>query len=427
MNSWYLHDGLVFRMGRLQQEDILILHGRIAAFGTEAARLSLESAVPIRGYDAGNCVVSHGFLDLHVHLREPGFESKETIESGTKAAAAGGFTTVYAMPNTEPPLDTVDRLLQLQERIEQSAFVRVKPIAAVTKGRASREINDLAEFIDHGVSVFSDDGDPVDDKLIKEVMEQLASLNGLLVNHLEDKSLLGPGLFSDGTPPESEYVMLERDLATVAETRCRYHAAHLSCARSVKLISEAKQKGLPVTAEVTPHHLTLTEDDTTFPEGNFQMKPPLRTETDRLALIEGLRTGIIDAVATDHAPHGREKDHGIYADSPFGVTGLETAFSVLYSKLVLTGHLELERLLAALTTGPGKVAGKSCDLEIGEAADIVVLDLACQRTVETDGFYSKGTNSPYIGQRLQGWPVLTLVDGVERYNMKGCGCCKEAR
>ncbi|NLY52076.1 MAG: dihydroorotase [Firmicutes bacterium] len=416
MNNWYLHDGLVFRGGRLKKEDILILHGRIAAFGSEAATMRRQSSVPVKDYDAGSYVVSHGFIDLHVHLREPGFESKETIESGTKAAAAGGFTTVYAMPNTEPPLDSVERLFELRERIKQSAFVRVEPIAAVTKNRAGREINDLAHLVRHGVSLFSDDGDPVESDIIKNVMEELAPLNGVLINHLEEKSLLRSGLFCDSIPPESEYLMLERDLKLVAQTNCRYHAAHLSCAKSVELIGKAKQEGLPVTAEVTPHHLTLTKDDIAFPEGNYQMKPPLRTETDRLALIEGLRTGVIDAVATDHAPHGREKDGGIYSNSPFGVTGLETAFPVLYSNLVLTGQLELERLLAALTTGPAKLVGQSGELKVGEAGDIVVLDLECRRTVEADSFYSKGTNSPYIGQKLQGWPVLTLVNGVEKYS-----------
>jgi dihydroorotase len=349
-------------------------------------------------------------------LREPGFESKETIETGTKAAAAGGFTTVYAMPNTEPPLDSVERLFELKERIRQSAFVGVEPIAAVTKGRAGGEISDLAGLVHHGVRLFSDDGDPVESGIIKGVMEQLASINGVLVNHLEEKSLLRSGLFWDAVPPESEYIMLERDLTLVAETNCRYHAAHLSCARSVELIGKAKQEGLPVTAEVTPHHLTLTKDDIAFPEGNYQMKPPLRTEADRLALIEGLRTGVIDAVATDHAPHGREKDGVIYPDSPFGVTGLETAFPVLYSNLVLTGRLQLERLLAALTTGPGKVAGQSGELKIGEVGDIVVLDLECRRTVEADKFFSRGTNSPYIGQKFRGWPVLTLVNGVAKYS-----------
>jgi len=415
MNNWYLHDGLVFRGGRLKKEDILILHGRIAAFGSEAATMRRQSSVPVKDYDAGSYVVSHGFIDLHVHLREPGFESKETIESGTKAAAAGGFTTVYAMPNTKPPLDSVPRLFRLKERVKQSAWVRVEPVAAVTKDRAGREINDLAGLVHHGVMQFSDDGDPVDSGIIREVMEQLASLNGVLVNHLEEKSLVGSGLFWDGIPPESEYVMLERDLELVAQTNCRYHAAHLSCAQSVELIASAKEQGLPVTAEVTPHHLTLTKDDIAFPQGNYQMKPPLRTEIDRLALIEGLRTGTIDAVATDHAPHGREKDSGVYHDSPFGVTGLETAFPVLYSDLVLAGHLSLERLLAALTTGPGKVAEQQAELEIGGAGDIVVLDVHCQRTVAVDGFYSKGTNSPFIGQMLTGWPILTLVNGVEKY------------
>lgn len=416
MDSWYLHDGIVFRSGKFQQEDVLIVNGKIAAFGLEAQRLRRQTSAPVRDYNAEGMVISHGFVDLHVHLREPGFTSKETIASGTMAAAAGGFTTVCAMPNTKPPLDTLNRLADLERRIKQYAQVKVVPIAAATRNRAGKVLNEYRDFVQHGISLFSDDGDPVETEVIAAVMKELAAVGGVLINHLEDKSLVKPGFFADAIPPESEYRMLERDLELVAKYQCRYHAAHLSCAQSVRLIAEAKAAGLPVTAEVTPHHLTLTIDDIAEPYGHYQMNPPLRTDADREALIEGLRTGIIDAVATDHAPHGREKEQGLYSDSPFGVTGLETAFPLLYSKLVLAGRLKLERLLAALTLGPGMVLGHNCDLAVGEAADLVALDLNQIRTVSADQFFSKGTNSPFIGQELRGWPVLTLVNGEEKYS-----------
>lgn len=416
MNNWYLRNGWVDREGRIVREDVLIVDGKTAAFGEEAAELRREAAVPVREYHAEGKLISHGFVDLHVHLREPGYESKETIASGTKAAAAGGFTLVYAMPNTNPPLDTLTRLDDLEKRIRQDAYVKVVPIAAATRERAGRGLNDYAGFSNRGITLFSDDGDPVEAEVIAAVMEKLADLGGVLINHLEDKSLVNPGIFADSIPPESEYRMLERDLELVAKTNCRYHAAHLSCAESVELIAQAKAAGLPVTAEVTPHHLTLTRDDITEPLGHFQMKPPLRTHADREALIEGVRTGIIDAIATDHAPHGREKERGISSNSPFGVTGLETAFPVLYTKLVKTGKLELERLLRALTTGPGKVVAKDFNLAVGRPADLTVIDLELVRIVKPERFFSRGTNSPYIGETLEGWPVLTLVNGMEKYS-----------
>lgn len=424
MNNWYLHDGLVYRSNQLQREDVLVINGRIAAFGHEAkARYEAmlreapkEAAASITAYNASGCVISHGFIDLHVHLREPGFERKETIATGTMAAAAGGFTTICAMPNTNPALDSLETLTDLLQRIDQDAHVKVIPIAAVTQKRAGQALIDFAALRKHGVFLYSDDGDAVSSSLLIPAMNELAAVGGVLINHLEDKSLVNPGLFADAIPPESEYLMLKRDLAATAETQCRYHAAHLSCAESVELIAEAKEQGLPVTAEVTPHHLTLTMDDISKPKGHFQMKPPLRSAADRRALVEGLRLGIIDAVATDHAPHGREKENSIDLDSPFGVTGLETAFPVLFTKLVLPGMLPLERLLQALTACPGRILNQAGDLVVGSAADLVVLDLGREQVVRQEQFFSKGTNSPYLGQILKGWPVLTLVDGEERYN-----------
>lgn len=415
MNNWFLHNGLVYHDNALVKADVLVVAGEIVAVGADAHSKWLQSTYKIQDFDATDYIISPGFIDLHTHLREPGFESKETITTGTQAAAAGGFTTVFAMPNTNPVLDSLEHLAALNELIAKSACVKVKPIAALTRDRVGVELNNYAGFIQQGINFFSDDGDPLSADVAQVVMEQLAELGGVVINHLEDKTLVGSGFFAAAIPPESEYLMLLRDLEIVAKTGCRYHAAHLSCAQSVDIVAKAKAQGLPVTAEVTPHQLTLTTKDIKHPEGYFQMKPPLRSTQDRMALIKGVRDGVIDVIATDHAPHGREKVTGLYAGSPFGVTGLETAFSVLYTQLVLQGELSLERLLQALTTAPGEITGLPAEIKVGNPADIVVLNLQKLRTVEDEQFFSKGTNSPYVGAELQGWPIMTLVNGEARY------------
>ena len=418
MGNWYLPNGLVYRESHLKRESVLILDGHVVAFGEKADELRSHFVGEVKDFDAKNKIISRGFVDLHVHLREPGFEAKETILTGTQGAAYGGFTNICAMPNTNPPLDTVERLLNLQERIAKTAQVKVHPIATLTKNRQGQDMINYAAFGEKGVFLFSDDGDPLEQHIAQEVFREVQKVGGILINHFEDKSLIQEGFFYEQIPPESEYLMLKRDLKLVRETGCRYHAAHLSCAEAVELIAQAKTQGLPVTAEVTPHHLTLTYEDIKEPKGHFQMKPPLRAERDRQALVDGLRTGVIDCVATDHAPHGREKEHALYEGSPFGVTGLETAFPVLYSNLVLTKQLSLERLLISLTSAPAQLLGVTPELSLGAEGDLVVLDLNRIKMVGVDGFRSKGTNSPYTGQFLQGWPVLTLVDGEERYSCK---------
>ena len=418
MGNWYLPNGLVYREGYLKPESVLILDGNVVAFGNKADELRSDFVGEIKDFDAKNTIVSRGFVDLHAHLREPGFETKETILTGTQAAAMGGFTNICAMPNTNPPLDKVERLINLHKRISQTAQVRVHPIATLTMGRLGQSTVNYKEFTEKGILLFSDDGDSLEQHIAEKVFREVQKVGGLLINHLEDKSLIREGFFYEQIPPESEYLMLKRDLKLVRETGCRYHAAHLSCAEAVELIAQAKAQGLPVTAEVTPHHLTLTYADIREPKGHFQMKPPLRTERDREALVDGLRTGVIDCVATDHAPHGREKEQGLYEGSPFGVTGLETAFSVLYTNLVLTKQLSLEHLLTSLTSAPAQLLGVTSELTLGAEADLVVLDLNRTKTVGAGGFKSKGTNSPYTGQVLHGWPVLTLVDGEECYSCK---------
>ncbi len=418
MGNWYLPNGVVYRNVGLRQENVLIIAGRVAAFGPEADRLRAEFSGQIGVFDAQGCLISRGFIDLHTHLREPGFTDKETIASGTAAAAAGGFTSICPMPNTEPPLDSLESLDALQALIEARAVVKVHPIAALTLGRRGKTPVDYESFVKRGIRLFSDDGDPLPDSIAEEVFVKVQRAGGVLINHLEDKSLVGEGFFYEQIPPESEYTMLQRDLRLAAKTNCLYHAAHLSCRQSVDLLARAKQEGALVSAEVTPHHLTLTHANIQEPRGHFQMKPPLRGQADRRALVAGLSKGIIDVVATDHAPHGNEKEGGLRSGSPFGVTGLETAFPVLYTNLVLTGLLSLERLLESLTGGPAHFLGLEQDLAVGGAADVAVLDLKHPRPVLKERFKSKGTNSPFLGQALKGWPRLTLVDGKARHICK---------
>lgn len=414
--DWYLHNGVVYHSNFLLKESVLIRSGRIVALGAEADQKRQSYAGPIRDMDLQGKLVSRGFIDFHTHLREPGYETKETIATGTKAAAAGGFTNVCPMPNTNPPLDTVRRLSDFEERISQSAKVHIHPIATLTRNRKGQETVDYKDFKERGVFLFSDDGDPLKEHIAGEVFLGVQKVGGILINHLEDKALIEEGFFYTQIPAESEYLMLERDLEFVRRTGCRYHAAHLSCLESVDLIAEAKFRGLPVTAEVTPHHLTLTYDDIREPQGHFQMKPPLRSKRDLQALIDGLRSGVIDMIATDHAPHGTEKEGGLFLCSPFGVTALETTFPILYTELVLKGKLSLERLLEALTIAPAKLLELTGSIEKDASADLVVLDLERSQVVDKSRFKSKGTNSPYIGETLRGWPVLTLVAGEARYS-----------
>lgn len=415
MANWYLHSGLVYRHHTIQQESLLVLGGIVAAFGVAADQARKLFNGPIRDVDARGQVISRGFIDLHTHLREPGFESKETIASGTEAAVAGGFTMVCPMPNTHPPLDSMGALNDLGRRIQESARCKVRPIAALTARRKGKKTVDYKAFQMRGIGLFSDDGDPLEEKISEEVFLGVKEAGGIVINHLEDKALVGEGFFYGQIPPASEHLMLQRDLELVRKTRCRYHVAHVSAWQTVELIARAKGEGLPVTAEVTPHHLTLTCEDIREPQGHFQMKPPLRTEKDRQSLVEALGNGIIDVIATDHAPHGIEKEGGLFPGSPFGVTGLETAFPALYTRLVLPGQLSLERLLEGLTSAPASLLGVAGELQVGAKADVVVLNLGLERLVNKDQFRSKGTNSPYIGQRLLGWSSLTLVDGEEVY------------
>lgn len=402
-----------YQNGQLQQTSIRIEDGLIT--NLDAAPRADEQVI-----DASNSLLAPGFVDIHVHLREPGGEHKETIATGTAAAAAGGFTTICPMPNTRPVPDDRETLDALFKKIEETASVRVLPYAAISKNQLGQELVAFEELTD--AFAFTDDGVGVQSAAVmREAMRRAAKLGKTVVAHCEDDTLkagcVHEGAYSEreglqGIPSLAESIHIARDVLIAEATGCHYHVCHVSTKESVRVIRDAKRAGIRVTAEVTPHHLVLTEDDIEGQDPNFKMNPPLRSKADRAALLEGLHDGTIDCIATDHAPHAAdEKALGIER-APFGITGFETAFPLLYTKLVQTNQMTLSDLVDALTRKPAALFDLPYGrLEVGAPADLVLLDLETVRPVEPERFCSKGKNTPFAGQLLTGYPVMTLVGG----------------
>ncbi|MBR5520248.1 MAG: dihydroorotase [Clostridia bacterium] len=400
--KFLLKNAKIYRDRAFESADIVVCDGRIANI--------VSSHPPIDGYtvlDLNHCFIFPGLVDVHVHLREPGFSYKETMESGTLAAARGGFTAVCAMPNLKPVPDSAEHLAMSLERIAEGACVHVYPYGAITVGEAGETLADL-EAMAPNVAAFSDDGKGVQrDEMMREAMLRAKKLGKVIAAHCEDEALLGDSIW--GGSPESEWKQVERDLALVAETGCAYHVCHVSTKESVALIRKAKQDGLDVTAETAPHYLLLTEDDRKD-EGRFKMNPPIRTAADREALIEGLADGTIDMVATDHAPHSAE-EKGKGAKSLNGVTGLETSFASLYTGLVKTGRISLETLLERMHTNPAARFGLAKGLEIGAPADLTVFDLDAVWTINENELVSKAKCTPFHGMTVSGVCRLTMTEG----------------
>lgn len=411
-----LKNGTVYYNGSFSQQDILIQEGKITAI---ASNLSHADAIV---YDVQGKTVVPGFIDVHVHWREPGFSYKERIYHASRAAARGGFTTAMPMPNLDSVPDTLEHLQMQLDIIERDSVIRALPYGAITKGELGAEYADFEALAPH-VFAFSDDGRGVQDaNMMYQSMQIAAKLNKAIVAHCEDNSLILGGcmhcgkrsreLGQKGIPSVCESVQIARDVLLAEATGCHYHVCHVSTKESVRLIREAKKAGIHVTCEVCPHHLISDETHITEALGQWKMNPPLRAIEDRQALIAGVLDGTIDIIATDHAPHAPHEKNIPMSEAAFGIVGSETAFAQLYTHFVLTGVLTLEQLIDMMSTKVGEIFqlpyGK---LEIGQLADVVVLDLEKEMVINPNDFLSKGRNTPYIGQKVQGLPILTISQG----------------
>jgi dihydroorotase len=375
--------------------------------------------------EAENLIACPGFVDLHCHLRDPGFEEKETIESGTLAAAKGGFTTVCCMPNTEPAIDNQSVVNYVKDRAAKTGRIRVLPIGCITKGRKGETLSEMGELTEAGVIGFSDDGNPVmNSRLMRQALDYSRAFGLPIMEHCEDKVLVEGGQMNEGIistrlglpgmPAAAEDSMVARNIALAELTGARLHLCHLSTAGSVELVRAAKKKGLRVTAEVTPHHLTLTEEKVMGYDSNAKVNPPLRTQKDIEALIEGLKDKTIDAIATDHAPHTEVEKQSEFAYAPFGISILETALGMLMS-LVQSNKLDIDTLISKMTCEPaaiiGEKFGKLGTLEVGSPADITLFDPDLEWVVDTNKFASRGKNTPLGGITLKGKVKMTFFQG----------------
>lgn len=367
-----------------------------------------------------NCIVFPGFIDVHVHLREPGFSYKETVETGTKACARGGYTTVCSMPNLNPVPDSEEHLNAQLELINNSAVMNVRPYGSITVGQNGEELSDM-EAMAENVCAFSDDGKGVQsDEMMRAAMLKAKSLGKMIVAHCEDNSLLEGGYIHKGKYAEehghrgicseSEWKPIERDLKLAKETGCSYHVCHISTKESVELIRKAKAEGVDVTCETAPHYLILSDKDLQE-HGRFKMNPPLRDESDRLALIEGIIDGTIDMIATDHAPHSEEEKGRGLEKSAMGIVGIETAFPLLYTYLVKENVITLEKLVELMSINPAKRFGFNSSLENGAPADFTVFDLGKKYTINPDDFLSKGRATPFEGYEVYGECLMTVCGG----------------
>ncbi len=400
---------------------LAIKDGKIAALGDQAPK-SADEVI-----DAAGLIVVPGLIDMHVHLREPGFEECETIESGTAAAAAGGFTAVACMPNTEPPLDSDAAIEFVLRQAARAASTRVYPIGALTVGRQGKELAEIGLMVRAGAIAFSDDGTGIADTAVcLRAMRYVSMFDRLFIQHCEDASLAGGGCMNAGATATrlglpaisaaAEVLMAQRDITLAGEAGVRYHVAHISTARTVELVRRAKQEGRRVTTEVTPHHLLLTDEACGSYDPQFKVNPPLRSRADVDACLAGVRDGTIDCLVTDHAPHGREDKEREFQHAPFGMIGLELALPLFIEALVTPGIITWPRLIAALSTRPAQLLGVTGGgLQVGQPADVALIDPQREWIIDAEALRSKSRNTPFDGRTVHGRAVGTLVDGEWRY------------
>lgn len=400
-----------------QIADVLVEDGKITAIDKDIA------AEDARVYDAAGKIVTPGLVDLHVHFREPGQEAKEDFESGTKAAAAGGFTTVCTMPNTKPVVDTAADVRSLEKRAEDVASVHVKIIGAVTKNQEGKELAELGDMIEAGAVAFSDDGHfDSTAKVLLNAFDYLHTFDKVIVNHDEEPSLVEDGVMNEGhrsamlgmkgRPTVAEDIAVARDIMLAEYAGARVHVAHISSARAVDIVRQAKKRGVKVTAEATPQHMTMTDECVNLFDTSTKINPPLRAQKDCDALLEGLKDGTIDAIVTDHSPHAQEDKDREYIYAPSGFPGLETSLGIMLTDLYHAGKLDLPLIVSKMSYEPAKVFKLDAGtLTVGKNADITVIDPELSWTVDDSKFYTRGSHSPFVGRKLKGKAVLTVVDG----------------
>ena len=400
--------------------DIAIENGNIINIGPTVLSEGFEII-----YDLENLYIFPGLIDVHTHLREPGFLYKETIETGSMAAARGGYTSICAMPNLNPTPDSLENLAPELEAIRNTAKINVYPYGTITKNEEGKELSDLENLADKVVA-FSDDGKGVqEEEMMLEAMKRVKKLGKIIAAHCEDNSLLEGGYIHKGEYAklhnhkgicsESEWRKIKRDIELIRKTMCKYHVCHISTKESVELIRQAKKEGLPVTCETAPHYLVL-DDMCLKEEGRFKMNPPIRSKEDKKALIEGLKDGTIDMIATDHAPHSKEEKSKGLEKSLMGVVGLEVSFPVLYTNLVKTGIITLEKLIELMNTNPRKIFGIGTEIKVGQKADISIFDLNKKYNIDSNTFLSKGKSTPFYGEEVFGECKMTIVGGKVVYN-----------
>ena len=404
--------------------DILLDGDRIAEIAPTGQIADTNGAA---AFDASGFIVAPGFIDLHVHLREPGQENSETIETGTRAAARGGFTVVCSMPNTQPVNDNASITRFIVDRAKAHGHVRVWPIGAASMGSKGQAIAEIAAMRDAGIVAVSDDGKPISSaKLARQIMDYCRTLDLPVIEHAEDVSLAAGAVMREGVastrlglpgmPAAAESVCVARDVQVAELTGARLHIAHLSAKASLAQVRFAKQSGLRVTCEVTPHHFTLIDEDVTY-DSRYKMNPPLAAREDRQALWEGLADGTIDAIATDHAPHEPALKDVEFDKAPFGILGFETAVALALDELVHTGRISVMRLVELFTTGPARVLGKDRRIAIGDPGDLTIFALDRPWTYQVERSASKSRNSPFDGRNFKGGPVATIVAGKIAYEV----------
>ncbi len=407
--------GTVVADGVSCKVDVLVADGKIEAIGE-----SLAADEQTEIFDAEGCIVTYGLADVHVHLREPGYSAKETITTGTRAAARGGVTTVCSMPNLQPAPDAPETIAIEQQMIDEQAVIEVLPFATISKGRERRELADIEALRPLSVG-YSDDGNGIQTgELMRQAMQRIAAVDGIIAAHCEDDSLLHAGYIHDGEYAkahghkgicsESEWGPIKRDVELAQEENCRYHVCHISTKESVAIIRKAKQSCDHISCETAPHYLVLCDADLKE-EGRFKMNPPLRAAEDRAALIEGIKDGTIEVIATDHAPHtAEEKSRGLKG-SMMGIVGIETSFAICYTHLVRKGVITIEKLIQLMSENPRRIFRLGGAMRVGERADIAVFDITKPYTIDSNEFLSMGKATPFEGEEVYGRCVMTLFAG----------------